>query len=142
MNSFIHTYIYSPNPRRKTREIWGGSTRAVPELQRGESDKGFLYECPNNSLLLPSGRIIQFFTITICQTNSVTLSLTPDKRTPPTALDLGFCVARFLTIRPVHLLRVSLLRVLESNFRRLPIKSYGHGNSHPLELRVCLSQTL
>ena len=25
---------------------------------------------------------------------------------------------------------------------RLPIKSYGHGNSHPLESRVCLSQTL
>ena len=25
---------------------------------------------------------------------------------------------------------------------RLPIHSYGHGNSHPLELRVCLSQTL
>ena len=26
--------------------------------------------------------------------------------------------------------------------RRLPIKLYGHENSHPLELRVCLSQTL
>ena len=25
---------------------------------------------------------------------------------------------------------------------RLPIKLYGHENSHPLELRVCLSQTL
>ena len=25
---------------------------------------------------------------------------------------------------------------------RLPIKLYGHGNFHPLELRVCLSQTL
>ena len=25
---------------------------------------------------------------------------------------------------------------------RLPIKSYGHENSQPLELRVCLSQTL
>ena len=25
---------------------------------------------------------------------------------------------------------------------RLPIKSYGHENSHPLQLRVCLSQTL
>ena len=25
---------------------------------------------------------------------------------------------------------------------RLPIKFYGHENSHPLELRVCLSQTL
>ena len=26
--------------------------------------------------------------------------------------------------------------------RRLPIKLYGHENSHPLESRVCLSQTL
>ena len=25
---------------------------------------------------------------------------------------------------------------------RPPMKLYGHGNSHPLELRVCLSQTL
>ena len=25
---------------------------------------------------------------------------------------------------------------------RLPIKLYGHENFHPLELRVCLSQTL
>ena len=25
---------------------------------------------------------------------------------------------------------------------RLPTKIYGHDNSHPLELRVCLSQTL
>ena len=25
---------------------------------------------------------------------------------------------------------------------RLPIKLYGHENSHPLELRVCLSQAL
>ena len=25
---------------------------------------------------------------------------------------------------------------------RLPTKLYGHENSHPLELRVCLSQTL
>ena len=25
---------------------------------------------------------------------------------------------------------------------RLPINLYGHENSHPLELRVCLSQTL
>ena len=25
---------------------------------------------------------------------------------------------------------------------RPPIKLYGHENSHPLELRVCLSQTL
>ena len=25
---------------------------------------------------------------------------------------------------------------------RLPIKFYGHENSYPLELRVCLSQTL
>ena len=25
---------------------------------------------------------------------------------------------------------------------RPPIKVYGHENSHPLELRVCLSQTL
>ena len=25
---------------------------------------------------------------------------------------------------------------------RHPIKLYGHENSHPLELRVCLSQTL
>ena len=27
-------------------------------------------------------------------------------------------------------------------YRRLPIKFNGHENSHPLELRVCLSQTL
>ena len=27
-------------------------------------------------------------------------------------------------------------------FGRLPMKLYGHENSHPLELRVCLSQTL
>ena len=26
--------------------------------------------------------------------------------------------------------------------RRLPVKSYRHEKSHPLELRVCLSQTL
>ena len=45
--------------------------------------------------------------------------------------------------RPVHLLRVSLLRVLESNFPgRPPIRFNGHENSHPLEFRVCLSQTL
>ena len=25
---------------------------------------------------------------------------------------------------------------------RIPIQLYGHENSHPLELRVCLSQTL
>ena len=42
-------------------------------------------------------------------------------------------------IRPVHLLRVFLSRVLESNF---PMKCNGHENFHPLELRVCLSQTL
>ena len=47
-------------------------------------------------------------------------------------------------LRPVHLLRVFLLRVLESNFpgERLPIQFNRHRNSHPLELRVCLSQTL
>ena len=40
-------------------------------------------------------------------------------------------------LRPVHLLRVFLLRVRESNFPgRLPIKFNGHENSHPLELRV------
>ena len=27
-------------------------------------------------------------------------------------------------------------------YRRLPIKFNGHENSHPLKLRVCLSQTL
>ena len=44
-------------------------------------------------------------------------------------------------ISPVHLLRVFLSRVLESNFPGDPsIKFYGHRNSHLLELRVCLSR--
>ena len=32
--------------------------------------------------------------------------------------------------------------VLRPLFWRLPIRFNGHGNFHPLELRVCLSQTL
>ena len=53
------------------------------------------------------------------------------------------CMLCKLLVRPVHLLRVFLLRVLESNFPGTPpIKFYRHENSHPLELRVCLSQTL
>ena len=45
-------------------------------------------------------------------------------------------------IRPVHLLRVFLQESLSNLSGRLPNKFNGHENSHPLELRVCLSQTL
>ena len=45
-------------------------------------------------------------------------------------------------VRPVHLLRIVLLRVLESNFPGDSVSNFnGHENSHPLELRVCLGQT-
>ena len=47
------------------------------------------------------------------------------------------------TVRPTNLLIIFLLRVLESNFPgKPPINLHGHENSHTLELRVCLSQTL
>ena len=56
---------------------------------------------------------------------------------PPFRFRLGYA-------QSTYLLRVSLLvlRVLESNFPEDPYKINGHENSHPLELRVCLSQTL
>ena len=47
------------------------------------------------------------------------------------------------TVRPTNLLIIFLLKVLESNFPgKPPINLHGHENSHTLELRVCLSQTL
>ena len=47
------------------------------------------------------------------------------------------------SVRPVHLLRVFPIKSPWVKLSgRLPIKLYGHENSHPLELRVCLSQTL
>ena len=42
-------------------------------------------------------------------------------------------------LRPISLLRLSLLRFLDSNF---PEKSTWAWESHPLNLRFCLSQTL
>ena len=41
--------------------------------------------------------------------------------------------------RPTSLLTLFLLRLLDSN---LPGDSYGHDNSTPFNLRLCLSQTL
>ena len=45
---------------------------------------------------------------------------------------VGHELALRLSIRPVHLLRVSLLRVLESNFPGDSLSNYTDMNSHPL----------
>ena len=51
-------------------------------------------------------------------------------------LDMGISMD---VVRPISLLRLSLLRLLDSNF---PVNSLMAWEFHPLNLRFCLSQTL